>query len=97
MTLVVELLTVLVLLLEEFLERMGRKGKVIFHEGSYTFNQGLGNVTDVDWQLIGVGDVIIEGIDETLFEIVHSNLSLSNIDIFAIPPIVFLYLTQPFN
>ncbi|KAL0244424.1 hypothetical protein GEMRC1_008508 [Eukaryota sp. GEM-RC1] len=78
-------------------ERMGRKGKVIFHEGSYTFNQGLGNVTDVDWQLIGVGDVIIEGIDETLFEIVHSNLSLSNIDIFAIPPIVFLYLTQPFN
>ncbi|KAL0244967.1 hypothetical protein GEMRC1_009047 [Eukaryota sp. GEM-RC1] len=79
------------------LDRMGSKGKVYFHEGSYTFNQGLGNVTDVDWQLIGLGDVIIEGIDETLFEIVHSNLSLSNIDIFVIPPIVFLYMTQPFN
>ncbi|KAL0244245.1 hypothetical protein GEMRC1_008330 [Eukaryota sp. GEM-RC1] len=65
------------------LDRMGRKGKVIFHEGSYTFNQGLGNVTDVDWQLIGVGDVVIEGIDETLFEIVHSNLSLSNVNIFC--------------
>ncbi|KAL0244901.1 hypothetical protein GEMRC1_008983 [Eukaryota sp. GEM-RC1] len=79
------------------LERMGRKGKVYFHSGNYTFDQGLGKVNDVDWEVIGLGDLIIEGVDVPLFEIVHSNLSVSNIDIFVIPPIVFLYRIQLSN
>ncbi|KAL0244150.1 hypothetical protein GEMRC1_008235 [Eukaryota sp. GEM-RC1] len=61
------------------LERMGRKGKVYFHGGSYSFNQGLGNVIDVDWEVIGLGDVNIEGMGETLFEIDESVFVLSNV------------------
>ncbi|KAL0244540.1 hypothetical protein GEMRC1_008624 [Eukaryota sp. GEM-RC1] len=61
------------------LERMGRKGKVYFHDGIYCFDQGLGKVTDVDWEVIGFGDVMIEGIDQTLFQVVHSNFSVSNV------------------
>ncbi|KAL0244661.1 hypothetical protein GEMRC1_008743 [Eukaryota sp. GEM-RC1] len=63
------------------LERMGRKGKVYFHEGCYSFTHGLGNVTDVDWEVIGLGDVVIDGIDDTLLEIFESDFSLSNVDI----------------
>ncbi|KAL0244243.1 hypothetical protein GEMRC1_008328 [Eukaryota sp. GEM-RC1] len=71
------------------LERMGRNGTVYFHEGSYTFDQGLGEVHDVEWEVIALGTVMIEGIDETLFELVHSYLCLSNIDIFCFSPICF--------
>ncbi|KAL0244626.1 hypothetical protein GEMRC1_008708 [Eukaryota sp. GEM-RC1] len=60
------------------LERMGRKGKVYFHEGSYSF-QGLGKVTEADWEVIGLGDVMIEGLGETLFELLHSKIFISNI------------------
>ncbi|KAL0244791.1 hypothetical protein GEMRC1_008873 [Eukaryota sp. GEM-RC1] len=63
------------------LERMGRKGKVYFHEGSYSFNQGLGKISDVDWEVIGLGDVMIEGRDETLFEIDDSVFVLSNVSV----------------
>ncbi|KAL0244470.1 hypothetical protein GEMRC1_008554 [Eukaryota sp. GEM-RC1] len=61
------------------LERMGRKGKVYFHGGSYSFNQGLGKVSNVDWEVIGLGDVNIEGMSETLFEIDESVFVLSNV------------------
>ncbi|KAL0245047.1 hypothetical protein GEMRC1_009127 [Eukaryota sp. GEM-RC1] len=61
------------------LERMGRKGKVYFHGGSYSFNQGLGNVSYVDWEVIGLGDVMIAGIGETLFQIDDSVFVLSNV------------------
>ncbi|KAL0245139.1 hypothetical protein GEMRC1_009219 [Eukaryota sp. GEM-RC1] len=60
------------------LERMGRKGKVYFHSGYYFLNHGLGSVTNVDWEVIGLGDVFIEGIDETIFEIFDSVFILSN-------------------
>ncbi|KAL0242737.1 hypothetical protein GEMRC1_005300 [Eukaryota sp. GEM-RC1] len=63
------------------LEIMGRKGKVYFHEGSYSFEQGFGNVSDVDWEIIGLGDVMIEGTGATLLEIQFSNFSLSNVDL----------------
>ncbi|KAL0244966.1 hypothetical protein GEMRC1_009046 [Eukaryota sp. GEM-RC1] len=65
------------------LERMGRKGKVYFHEGTYTFDQGLGIVRDVDWEVIGLGDVIIDGSDETLFDIVSSSLTFQNLIIYG--------------
>ncbi|KAL0244149.1 hypothetical protein GEMRC1_008234 [Eukaryota sp. GEM-RC1] len=71
------------------LDRMGRNGTVYLHEGTYSFNQGLGEVRDVDWEVIALGTVIIEGIDETLFEIVQSNLSLSTVHIFCYSPICF--------
>ncbi|KAL0243214.1 hypothetical protein GEMRC1_005775 [Eukaryota sp. GEM-RC1] len=63
------------------LERMGRKGKIYFHEGIYSLNLGLGKVSDVDWEVIGLGDVIIEGMETTLIEIQFSNFSLSNLDV----------------
>ncbi|KAL0244670.1 hypothetical protein GEMRC1_008752 [Eukaryota sp. GEM-RC1] len=69
------------------LDRMGRKGKVYFHEGSYSFNQGLGKVSCVDWEVksIGLGDVMIEGmgrlylnfcIQKSLFQILFLTVSL---------------------
>ncbi|KAL0233073.1 hypothetical protein GEMRC1_011820 [Eukaryota sp. GEM-RC1] len=73
------------------IERMGRKGKVYFHEGSYSFNQGLGKVRDVDWKVIGFGDVMIEGIEETLFEIVDSTVIFSNIIVSTFSSISFLF------
>ncbi|KAL0245144.1 hypothetical protein GEMRC1_009224 [Eukaryota sp. GEM-RC1] len=63
------------------LERMGRKGKVYFHGGSYSIQQGLGNVRDVDWEVIGLGDVMIEGMYETVFEIDDSVFVLSNVSV----------------
>ncbi|KAL0249407.1 hypothetical protein GEMRC1_004639 [Eukaryota sp. GEM-RC1] len=62
------------------LERMGRKGKVYFHEGNYSLDDGLGKFNRIDWQLVGLGDVILDTIS-TLFEIVHSNVSISNVTI----------------
>ncbi|KAL0243235.1 hypothetical protein GEMRC1_005796 [Eukaryota sp. GEM-RC1] len=60
---------------------MGRKGRIYFYEGSYSFSERSGSVSDVDWEVIGIGDVMIEGMGETLFEILLSNFTLSNIDI----------------
>ncbi|KAL0244515.1 hypothetical protein GEMRC1_008599 [Eukaryota sp. GEM-RC1] len=44
------------------LDRMGIKGQVYFHSGNYTFNNGLRKVHDVDWEVIGLGDVVIGSI-----------------------------------
>ncbi|KAL0244252.1 hypothetical protein GEMRC1_008337 [Eukaryota sp. GEM-RC1] len=65
------------------LERMGRKGKVYFHSGYYFFNQGFGKLIDVDWEVIGLGDVIIDGSDETLLDIVSSSLTFHNLIIYG--------------
>ncbi|KAL0229161.1 hypothetical protein GEMRC1_013781 [Eukaryota sp. GEM-RC1] len=71
------------------LERMGRKGQVYFHEGNYSFNQGLGNVHDVVWSVIGLGDVIIEGINMTLFNIHSSFVTLNKLNITSFDAIPF--------
>ncbi|KAL0244928.1 hypothetical protein GEMRC1_009008 [Eukaryota sp. GEM-RC1] len=63
------------------LGRMGRNGTVYFHEGSYSSIQGLGNFTDVDWKLIGLGNVIINVLDKTSFDVVVSNLTIANVKI----------------
>ncbi|KAL0228757.1 hypothetical protein GEMRC1_013377 [Eukaryota sp. GEM-RC1] len=63
------------------LERMGRKGTVYVHEGRFSFNEGLSNISCVDWEVIGLGDVIIEGMGETLFEFKFSNFSFSHVNI----------------
>ncbi|KAL0244986.1 hypothetical protein GEMRC1_009066 [Eukaryota sp. GEM-RC1] len=62
------------------LGRMGGKGTVYFHEGTYSFHQGLGKVSNVNWNIIGLGDVEI-GCDEVLFEILMSNFSVTNLTI----------------
>ncbi|KAL0244653.1 hypothetical protein GEMRC1_008735 [Eukaryota sp. GEM-RC1] len=74
------------------LERMGSKGKVYFHEGTYTFDQGLGTINNVDWEVIGLGDVIIEGGDETLSEVLDSKFSLSNIVVYCNSPSCFSFV-----
>ncbi|KAL0251027.1 hypothetical protein GEMRC1_000241 [Eukaryota sp. GEM-RC1] len=63
------------------LERMGRKGKIYFLEGIYYFNQELVNVTGVNWEVVGLGDVIISGVNETVFEIDSSLLTLNMLKI----------------
>ncbi|KAL0244772.1 hypothetical protein GEMRC1_008854 [Eukaryota sp. GEM-RC1] len=65
------------------LERMGRKGKVYFHSGYYFFNQGFGKLIDVDWEVIGLGDVIIDGSDDTLLDNVSSSLTFHNLIIYG--------------
>ncbi|KAL0244553.1 hypothetical protein GEMRC1_008635 [Eukaryota sp. GEM-RC1] len=72
-------------------DRMGTKGTVYFHSGIYTFKNGLGDVNDVDWQLIGLGDVVIDGIYQTFSEVLHSKFSLSNIDIVCHSPSCFTF------
>ncbi|KAL0245319.1 hypothetical protein GEMRC1_009398 [Eukaryota sp. GEM-RC1] len=64
------------------LERMGRKGKVYFRSGYYFLSQGFGKLIDVDWDVIGLGDVIIDGIDGTLFDIISSSLTIHNLIVY---------------
>ncbi|KAL0242693.1 hypothetical protein GEMRC1_005256 [Eukaryota sp. GEM-RC1] len=79
------------------LKRMGPKGKVYLHQGNYLFHQELGKLKYVDWEVIGMGDVIIEGMDATLFEIVRSNLSLSNVDVLCSAPLCFSVVDSTFE
>ncbi|KAL0244143.1 hypothetical protein GEMRC1_008228 [Eukaryota sp. GEM-RC1] len=65
------------------LERMGRKGTVYFHSGHYLFNQGFGKLIDVDWEVIGLVDVIIDGSDETILDIIYSSLTFHNLIIYG--------------
>ncbi|KAL0244228.1 hypothetical protein GEMRC1_008313 [Eukaryota sp. GEM-RC1] len=79
------------------LERMGRKGRIYFVSGRYYYNQGLGNVTDVDWEVIGLGDVIIDGIDETSFDILIQFFPYQMLTLFAILLFAFPWSIQHFN
>ncbi|KAL0228928.1 hypothetical protein GEMRC1_013548 [Eukaryota sp. GEM-RC1] len=68
---------------------MGRKGTVYFHEGSYSFNQGLGKASDVEWEVIGLGDVMVEGTGAALLEIDDSIFTLSNVVVYTSTSIAF--------
>ncbi|KAL0228990.1 hypothetical protein GEMRC1_013610 [Eukaryota sp. GEM-RC1] len=61
------------------LERMGRKGKVYLLTGYYYFNKGFGKFTDIDWEVIGVGDVNIEANSDNFFQIDSSSLTMKNL------------------
>ncbi|KAL0244203.1 hypothetical protein GEMRC1_008288 [Eukaryota sp. GEM-RC1] len=65
------------------LERMGRKGKVYFHSGYSFFNQGFGKLFDVNWEVTGLGDVIIDGIDLVFLDAVSSSLTIQNLKFYG--------------
>ncbi|KAL0244169.1 hypothetical protein GEMRC1_008254 [Eukaryota sp. GEM-RC1] len=65
------------------LERMGRKGKVYFHSGYYFLSQGFGKLIDVNWEVTGLGDVIIDGIDLVFLDAVSSSLTIQNLKVYG--------------
>ncbi|KAL0244361.1 hypothetical protein GEMRC1_008445 [Eukaryota sp. GEM-RC1] len=78
------------------LARMGRKGKVYLHQGKYSFNITT-KISDMDWEVIGLGDVQVTGFAEILFEVGGSNFSVTSVNIVCNSDLCFSVSNSSFS